>query len=324
MSLIDIRLEVMPSIGESVDELLKKYLKPIEANWQPSELLPASDSQEFFEDKREIRELAKAMKYDLWAVLMVDTITEEALPTYHAWLMNIEGADQNAKNGWSKWVRAWTAEKNRAGDLLNKHLYLSGRVNMREIISPQYLIYDGADIGTGHDLYRNFIYAGFQELATSVSHRRMASMSKQSANAQLGKICGTIASYEARHANAYIQFMKRIFAFDPGKAIRASRDMMRKKIVMPLRFLRETGGAIGKICTHFSDAAQRIGVYPTYDYIDMLKSLMKQWNIDRIGDLTDSAERARDYLLALPDRLKKIADHIKIREKQYEFSKVGV
>lgn len=325
MKLLNIRLEVMQTIEKSMEELLKKYLKPIETNWQPSELLPASDSQEFFEEIREIQELAKEMNYDLWAVLIGDTITEEALPTYESWLMNVQGVNQEGKNGWSRWVRAWTAEENRHGDLLNKYLYLSGRVNMREMeISTQHLINDGFDIGTGHDPYRNFVYTSFQELATNVSHRRVASMSKQSGNARLAKICGIIASDEARHANAYIDFMKRIFELDPSEAMLAFEDMMRKKIVMPAHFLRETGGAIGELFTHFSDAAQRIGVYTTYDYIDIMESLIKQWNIDKIGDLNDSAERARDYLMALPNRLKRISDRIKIPEKRYEFSWVGV
>jgi hypothetical protein len=34
---------------------------------------------------------------------------------------------------WADWTRRWTAEENRHGDLLNKYLYLSGRVDMRQI-----------------------------------------------------------------------------------------------------------------------------------------------------------------------------------------------
>jgi acyl-[acyl-carrier-protein] desaturase len=325
MSITNIRLEVMQTIEKSMDDLLNKYLKPIDSIWQPTDLLPASNAPEFFEEIREIQELAKEMDYDLWAVLIGDTITEEALPTYETWLMNVEGVDQEGRNGWSKWVRAWTAEENRHGDLLNKYLYLSGRVNMREMeISTQYLINDGFDIGTGYDPYKNFVYTSFQELATNISHRRVASLSKQSGNARLAKICGIIASDEARHANAYIDFINRIFELDPSEAMLAFEVMMRKKIVMPAHFLRETGGAIGELFSHFSDAAQRVGVYTTYDYIEILESLLKSWRIEHISDLNDSAEKARDYLMALPGRLKRIAERIKIPEKQYKFSWVGV
>ena len=325
MKIPNLRLEVMQTIEKSMDQLLDKYLKPIEKNWQPSDLLPDSKSSEFFEEIEEIQELAKEMNYDLWAVLIGDTITEEALPTYESWLMDVDGIDQEGRNGWSKWIRGWTAEENRHGDLLNKYLYLSGRVNMREMeISTQHLINDGFDIGTGHDPYRNFIYTSFQELATNISHRRVASFSKNAGNQRLAKICGIIAADEARHANAYIEFINRIFELDPSQVMLAFEDMMRKKIVMPAHFLRETGDAIGELFTHFSDAAQRIRVYTTQDYIDILESLLKQWNIENIKDIDDSAEKARDYLMALPNRLKRISDRIKIPEKQYEFKWIGI
>ena len=128
----NIRLEVMQTVEQSMPDILTKYLKPIEDNWQPADLLPDSRSESFFEEVKEIQALAMDMPYDLFAVLIGDTITEEALPTYESWLLSVEGVDPGSRTGWSQWVRSWTAEENRHGDLLNKYLYLSGRVNMRE------------------------------------------------------------------------------------------------------------------------------------------------------------------------------------------------
>ena len=142
--LVNIRKEVMQSMEKSMDDIIDKYLKPVETMWQPADLLPASNSPEFFDAIKEIQEQAQELDYDLLTVLIGDTVTEEALPTYESWLMQIDGIDQANANGWSKWIRAWTAEENRHGDVLNKYLYLSGRVNMREIEkTTQYLIADG-------------------------------------------------------------------------------------------------------------------------------------------------------------------------------------
>jgi acyl-[acyl-carrier-protein] desaturase len=320
MKLENIRLEVMQTIEKSMGDLLTKYLKPIEENWQPSDFLPEAGTDTFFDEVEELQALAKEMDYDLFAVLIGDTITEEALPTYEAWLMSVEGVDQDANNGWSQWVRSWTAEENRHGDLLNKYLYLSGRVNMREMeISTQYLISDGFDIGTGTDPYKNFIYTSFQELATNVSHRRVASLVKQTGNHQLAKMCGVIAADEARHARAYKEFVRLIFELDPSEMMLAFEDMMRKKIVMPAHFMKETGSTLNELFAHFSDAAQRKMVYTTQDYVDIFNSLIVDWKIDSITNLNDKAEKARDYVMALPARLQRIGERIKIPEKQYEF-----
>ncbi|GAA4462876.1 acyl-ACP desaturase [Nibrella saemangeumensis] len=321
MILSDVRLEVMRYIEGKLDDLLAEFLKPVEAHWQPADLLPDATQENFLDEVKQLRECARDLPYDYMAVLVGDTITEEALPTYESWLMDVTGVDQHESNGWSKWVRGWTAEENRHGDLLNKYLYLSGRVNMRAMeVSTQYLIADGFDIQTGRDPYRNFVYTSFQELATNISHRRTATLAKQAGNAQLSKICGVIAADEMRHARAYKAFVSQIFLADPSGMMLAFEDMMRKKIVMPAHFLRETGLKIGQTFSHFSDAAQRLGVYTTYDYISIMESLLDEWQIAKVTDLSDAGERARDYVMALPDRLRRIADRSKTPTLEYRFS----
>jgi acyl-[acyl-carrier-protein] desaturase len=322
MNISQTRLEVMQFLGQSMDSFIDSFLKPIDTNWQPSDLLPDSANENFLAEVKELRLQCRELPYDYLAVLIGDIITEEALPTYETWLMDIEGIGQTNTTGWSKWIRMWTAEENRHGDLLNKYVYLSGRVNMRQMeISTQYLIADGMEIGTARDPYRNFVYTSFQETATNISHRRTASLSKQYGNNQLSKICGVIAADEARHAKAYKSFIKRIFEIDTSEMMLAFEDMMRKKIVMPAHFLRQQGEKIGTTFSHFSDAAQRLGVYTTIDYTDILENLIKEWDLGNMRSLNDAAERARDYLMALPDRFRRVAERTTIKSPlEYEFN----
>lgn len=318
------RLEVMQHLEGFVEETSDKFLKPVETMWQPADLLPDSREEGFFDQVRELQERARELDYDFWAVLIGDTITEEALPTYETWLAGMEGVKQGSDNTWMKWVRAWTAEENRHGDLLNKYLYLSGRVDMRAMeVSTQYLIADGFDIQTGADPYRNFVYTSFQELATNMSHGRVGALAKKADNSDLTKICGIIAGDEMRHARAYMAFVQKIFEVDPNEMMLAFSDMMKKKIVMPAHFLRESGVKTGLTFEHFSNAAQRLGVYTAQDYIQILQRLLKEWDIDHIGNLKADGEKARDYLMALPDRLTRIADRMKLPELDYEFSWIG-
>jgi len=318
------RLEVMNHVEKFVAEKLSKFLRPIDQNWQPADFLPDARDISFFDEVRNLQERAKELAYDFWAVLIGDTITEEALPTYESWLAGMEGVNQQENNGWTKWIRGWTAEENRHGDLLNKYLYLSGRVDMKQMeISTQYLLNDGFDIGTAADPYRNFIYTSFQEQATLISHMRVGNIAKKQDNPELARICAKIAGDEGRHAHAYQSFVTKIMEVDPSEMMLAFADMMRKKIVMPAHYLREVGVDFGTTFTHFSDAAQRLGVYTANDYVDILESLLNTWNIDHVPDLNEAGEKARDYLMKLPDRLRRVSERLKIPEHQYEFSWIG-
>ncbi|MEJ2161876.1 MAG: acyl-ACP desaturase [Robiginitalea sp.] len=317
----NIRLEVMEAIEPKVEGYMKDFLIPIDEIWQPSDFLPDSQNDNFYAEVDQLREASRELGYDFWVTLVADTITEEALPTYESWLMDVEGISQQEEpNSWSRWVRAWTAEENRHGDVLNKYLYLSGRVNMREVeISTQYLIADGFDIGTDRDPYKNFVYTTFQELATNISHKRVGQMAKKKGNALLGKMCNIIAGDEMRHHMAYREFVKVILEHDPNGMVLAFTDMMKKKIVMPAHFLRESGGTIGTAFENFSNCAQRLGVYTAQDYIEILKKLNDYWKIGNLRELSDEAERARDYLMALPARLERISARMSFPEDQYRF-----
>lgn len=321
MNLKNTRIEVMQFLAQKIESIIEEFLKSPDTNWQPSDLLPDSSNENFTAEIKNLQAQCKELPYDYLAVLVGDVITEEALPTYETWLMDIDGISQLEPQGWSKWVRMWTAEENRHGDLLNKYLYLSGRVDMRQMeISTQYLISDGMQIGAAKDPYRNFVYTSFQELATNISHRRTASLAKKHGNDQLSKICGVIAADEARHAKAYKSFITKIFEIDASEMMLAFEDMMRKKIVMPAHFLRQSGEKIGATFSHFSDAAQRLGVYTSIDYTQILESLIKEWDIANMGGINAAAEKARDYIMALPQRFRNVAERGLKAPIEYEFN----
>ena len=324
MSIKNVRLEVMLTLEKSIESFTEKFLITPEKIWQPTDFLPNSQSDKFLEEIKEIKEISKELDNDFWTVLVGDTITEEALPTYESWLLDIEGVSQHANNGqgngWSKWFRAWTAEENRHGDVLNKFLYLSGRVNMREIeITTQHLIADGFDIGTARDPYKNFVYTSFQELATYISHNNVAKIARKNGHTLLAKMSKIIAGDEMRHHLAYTEFVNQIFKYDPSEMMLAFQHMMKHKIVMPAMNLRHSFEEKGTLFNQFSVVAQRAGVYTGFDYVNIIEKLNSIWNIDKITGLTSEAEKARDYLLKLPERMLKITERIVVPSTNYEF-----
>ena len=323
MSVKQIRKEVMLTLEKNVGTFLNDYLIPPEKIWQPTDFLPNPQSDSFMNEVEEIRELSKELGDDFWISLVGDMITEEALPTYESWLLDLDGVTQHGEdgdNGWAKWIRLWTAEENRHGDVLNKYIYLSGRVNMREVeITTQHLIADGFDIGTSRDPYKNFVYTSFQELATYVSHNNVAKIARKAGMKNLGKMCKIIAGDEMRHHKAYTEFIRQIFAIDPSEMMLAYFDMMKLKITMPAMHLRESFETKGSLFDKFSEIAQRAGVYTSFDYVDIMRKLNAAWNIDSITGLSAEAEKARAYLVKLPERMERIAERIVVPDTHHQF-----
>ncbi|GFY81306.1 plant stearoyl-acyl-carrier-protein desaturase family protein [Actinidia rufa] len=147
------KVEIFKSLDGWARENVLVHLKPVEKCWQPQHFLPDPTSDGFFEQVEELRERAMEIPDDCLVVLVGDMITEEALPTYQAMFNTHDGIrDETGSSltAWGIWVRAWAAEENRHGDLLNKYLYLSGRVDMRQVEKTvQYLIGFGMSLDEG-------------------------------------------------------------------------------------------------------------------------------------------------------------------------------
>ena len=128
-----------------------------------------------------------------------------------------------------------------------------------------------------------------------------------------------IAGDEMRHHIAYTDFVKQIFKIDASEMMLAFRDMMKYKIVMPALHLRHSNEAKGTLFDDFSAVAQRIGVYTGFDYVDIIKKLNTAWEIDKITNLTPEAEKARDWLMKLPERMYRITERIIIPDTKFQF-----
>jgi acyl-[acyl-carrier-protein] desaturase len=144
-------------------------------------------------------------------------------------------------------------------------------------------------------------------------------MAKKYGDNKLAKMCKMIAGDEMRHHHAYSEFVTQIFKVDPSEMMLAFQYMMKNKIVMPAVFLRESGQKISSAFEHFSDSAQKIGVYTAADYVDIMQKLVEKWEIEKMGGLTDEAEKARDYLMKLPARMAKISERLVLPEQTQVF-----
>ncbi|KAK6146360.1 hypothetical protein DH2020_020229 [Rehmannia glutinosa] len=312
------KIEIFKSMEDWAETNILVHLKPVEKCWQPQDFLPDPASDGFQDQIKELRERAKEIPDDYFVVLVGDMITEEALPTYQTMLNTLDGVRDEtgaSPTSWAIWNRAWTAEENRHGDLLNKYLYLCGRVDMKQIEKTiQYLIGSGMDPRTENNPYLGFIYTSFQERATFISHGNTARLARDHGDLKLAQICGTIASDEKRHETAYTKIVEKLFEIDPDGTVLAFADMMRKKISMPAHLMYD--GRDDNLFDHFSAVAQRLGVYTAKDYADILEHLVGRWKVENLTGLSAEGQKAQDYVCGLASRIRRLEERAQGRAKQ--------
>jgi len=125
----DVIRAIEPAVKDNVDLLM-----PLDKTWQPSDYLPDLEAGDWREQVEHFRTTAETISDDLLVVLVGDMVTEEALPSYSMSLNGLVRDEEGTSPApWSQWLRGWTAEENRHGDLLNAYLRLTGRVNMRAV-----------------------------------------------------------------------------------------------------------------------------------------------------------------------------------------------
>ncbi|SHM62435.1 acyl-[acyl-carrier-protein] desaturase [Cyclobacterium lianum] len=307
--------EVISQLDDFVTETVGTTLMDPDDCWQPTDFLPDMSQPDALDQVRLLRERAEGIPDTVITSLVGNMITEEALPSYQTYFNMLEGINEEgsltSQRGWVKWTKAWTAEENRHGDLLNKYLYLSGRADMRKVEQTIHrLIYNGFDPRSEKDPYQAIIYTSFQERATKISHVNTGKLADKAGDTVLGKICKQIAGDEARHEKAYKSFMTEIFKIDPNGAMLAFEKMMRKQIVMPAILMGE-GGKNPTLFDQFSAITQKVGIYTGWDYARIIDHLVKLWNVETATGLNDVAAKAQEYLAGLSSRYSRLADRMK-------------
>ena len=309
------RRAVVHTIEHAVEDNLG-LLVPLHKAWQPTDFLPDLEAEDWREQVEGFRQRSRTISDALLVILVGDMVTEEALPSYSVSLNGLVRDEEGTSPApWARWLRGWTAEENRHGDLLNAYLRLTGRVNMRAVErTVHHLVANGFSPKCDGDPYSLLVYTSFQERATRVSHANVGTLAGKAGDPNLARICGMIASDEARHETFYTRMMDKVFEHDPDGGILAFRSMLRRMIAMP--GTRMDDGRDPDLFDHFATAAQRAKVYTAHDYAAIVDHLVRVWNIAG-RSVVGAAARAQDELCRLAERHHRLADRIaSVVEKQ--------
>ncbi len=284
----------------------------VEEMWQPTDFLPDLACEQWRENVQGFRDAAMQIPDELLVILVGDMVTEEALPSYAVSLNMIAEDDLgDDPKPWARWLRGWTAEENRHGDLLNAYLRLTGRVDMRSVErTVQRLIGGGFNPKTFPDPYNGLVYTSFQERATKISHLNVGRLAASGGDPNLARICKRIAGDESRHEAFYTRMMARVFQVDPEGGVMSFRTMMRGLIAMPGKLMDD--GQDPDLFEHFAAVAQRCGVYTVQDYAQIIEHLVTRWKIADLS-VSGAAASAQNYLCRQAERYSRLGEEIAAR-----------
>jgi acyl-[acyl-carrier-protein] desaturase len=301
-------MDMIESLQDFVGENLS-LLAPVDQAWQPSDFLPDLAADDWADRLGRFRESARCVPDDLLVVLVGNLVTEEALPNYAVSLEQIAHDPTGTTDSpWARWLRGWTAEENRHGDLLNTYLRLTGRVDMRRIeLTIHHLIRNGFNQGGQGDDYAGLIYASFQERATRISHGNVGKLASARGEDHLARICRKIAGDETRHETFYTRVIGEVMERDPERGILAYLSMLKGRIAMPGRLMFD--GKDPDLFDHFASVTQRIGVYTFKDYGEIISHLNEAWDIPH-RSVSGKAAKAQEYICRQPERYERLADDI--------------
>ncbi len=308
-------LQLLHSLQPFVKDNLQ-LLAPIDKAWQPTDYLPDLAAENWRDQVENFRTAAQTISDEMLVVLVGDMITEEALPSY-AISLNLIAQESTGDTTlpWSQWLRGWTAEENRHGDLLNAYLRLTGRVDMRSVeLTIHHLINSGFNPKSYPDPYNGLVYTSFQERATRISHNNVGKLVSAQGDANLAKICTRIAGDESRHETFYTRIMGKVFDVDPNGAMLSFRSMMRTIISMPGRLMFD--GKDPDLFDHFAVVAQRTNVYTVHDYAAIIEHLVKTWDVAG-RTVTGPAAKAQEYLCRQAERYKTFAEEMTARFEEH-------
>ncbi len=300
--------EVLKELEPKIEEFIEKH-KNNQKLWFSNDFLPADEKNDEDIERSilKLRDRARGIHDSVRVGIALNLLTEEGLPHFHRLIALYLDDNSTLK----RWNYLWTAEEDRHGCVLRDYVRESRLFNYRELEKLQFdYMNAGFDPLWNRDPYKVFVYTSLQEKATQVSHRNLGNSVGED-EPLIMNILNSIAVDEAKHYNFYRNVFKAILEIDPNRGLLSAAAIM-PSIDMP---------GIGM--PNFKDMAEvayKTDIYGPWDYKEIVESLIEFWDIENITGLNQEGEKARDKILQIPKRLKKVAEFIDHRRLRKEFS----
>jgi acyl-[acyl-carrier-protein] desaturase len=300
------KIEVLRDLEARVRELMEAHEQKRDL-WFPSDLI--SPPKETCPDTwyGELRKRAAGIPDAARAALALNTRTEEGLPHFHR-LLAVYLEDDSY---WRIWNNLWTAEEDRHGVVLHDYTRETRILDQRRFEEMQFeYLRAGFHPDWDKDPYRVFVYTTLQERATQVSHAETGKVAGEYEPA-IAEVLANVARDEARHYTFYRTVFSEILERDPDQALHSAALIM-PSIQMP--------GASMPGFKDMADVVRRAGIYGPRDYLKIVQEQIKYWRIESLTGLSELGRAAQEKILAIPDRLHRVAELIETRSRAKTFS----
>lgn len=300
------KIEVLRDLEPKVQELMEVHERKREL-WMPTDLMGPAPDECPDTHLSQLRAQAGGIPDAARAAIALNMLTEEGLPHFHRLLAVYLGDD----SFWRQWNNLWTAEEDRHGQVLHDYVRDTRILQQRKLEEMQFeYLRRGFHPEWDRDPYRVFVYTTVQERATQFSHGETGKIVAEY-EPRLGEVMGHLAKEEARHYSFYRTIVEEILKRDPDQGLHSASFIL-PAIDMP--------GVTMPGFKDLADVIRRAGIYGPRDYLRIVQEQIRYWRVESLQGLGELGRKAQEKILAIPARLRRIAEHMETRSKRKTFS----
>jgi len=302
------KAEVLNQLEGKVKDWMESHVTKRKM-WYSNDFLPADEKNSENDEKNifELRKRVRGIKDSARIALGMNLMTEEGLPHFHRLISKYLGDD----SFWAKWNYMWTAEEDRHGCVLRDYVRDSRLFNFSRMEQMQFVYQEqGFDPEWEKDPYKIFVYTTLQERATQFSHKNTGTYIGKE-EPLINGILNSIAADEAKHYTFYRNVFNEILKIDPNRALQSAVKIL-PAIDMP--------GINMPNFREMADVIRRAEIFGPRDYKKIVEEAISYWKIGLLEGLNEEGRKAQDKIMAIPDRLDKVAQYIEKRTEKKSFS----
>ena len=287
---VDTDTRLLAELEPRVEQLLERHLRQTK-EWHPHTLVPWSRGEDYPADYEWSPDEA-GLSAEARSALFVNVLTEDNLPYYFRDIERMFGGE----GAWGHWVRRWTAEEGRHGQVIHDYLAVTRSVDPATLERARMAQVQCGQVPQPPNALEGLAYVALQELATRISHFNTGNHIDDSA----GKaIMRRVAFDENLHFLFYRDAMRAAIKIDPSGSVVAIAKQV-KSFAMP-------GVGIADFDAHARTIADA-GIYDLSIHHDQILQpvVLRDWNLPSLTGLSGVAEAARDRLMKLVDRIGRV------------------